>query len=184
MNDMNEKYYDNDGIEISKSNHEIPVPPSPPESPHPPLPPLPPPGAGLNDLQIFEQIKAITADNAHIGDALRSLERIDTVGAQLNDGYGVQGKSEAIANVVRAREETNRQMLGMLEKMYDNNHKGEIPDIAKQIAGQKNDVELMETKMKHFQTICESLAEFTDHTGNLKDEVMDIVKGLTEKIFI
>ena len=124
----------------------------------------------VSSRYIYEQIKVIAADNNHIYDALRSLDVIDTKGV---DGTGAS-KAGAIAHVVQAREATNQQMLRLLEKMYDDTRDEE---------GITNPKDQINAKMKHFQSVCTSLAEFGDHKGGTPVEVLEIIKEITKNIF-
>jgi len=130
----------------------------------------------VDDRYIFNQIKVIATDNKHIIDALRALEKIETTGT---DGTGGE-KAEAIGKVVQAREATNQQMLRMLDKMYDRSHRAEKNTTAN---GDDREARKMDVKLQQFDKICESLRSFTDHKGDIKDEVMEIICELTQKMF-
>ncbi|MCL2707842.1 MAG: hypothetical protein FWF03_01865 [Defluviitaleaceae bacterium] len=116
---------------------------------------------------IVGQIKAIAADNAHIVEALRSIEKIESS----VDGTGGQ-KASAIKRIVEAREATNMQMLRLLEKVYDDTK----PTQPKSDSG-------IDAKMQYFDKICKSLSGFTDHMGGTSDEVLEIVSEMTKRIF-
>ena len=65
---------------------------------------------------ILSRIEAIEADNAHIAEALAALGAMgDAKGP--GDVNGAE-KAQAIAQVVSARETTNRQLLQLYERMY------------------------------------------------------------------
>ena len=66
---------------------------------------------GISLEWVCAKIDAIVRDTAHIKDALSALR-------EMKDG-GISTQAESMGIVVKAREETNRQTLKLLEKMYD-----------------------------------------------------------------
>jgi len=60
---------------------------------------------------ILAKMDTIIHENAYLTDAVKTLGTMT--------GGGHDSKALALANVVEAREETNRQALKLLEKMYD-----------------------------------------------------------------
>ncbi|MCL2664681.1 MAG: hypothetical protein FWE82_03635 [Defluviitaleaceae bacterium] len=78
------------------------------------------PEIGLNVKYLLQQIEKIQADQQHIHDTLQQIGKIVTHEPSLNaDDTSGAAKAQAVNDVVRAREETNRQMLSLYEKMYD-----------------------------------------------------------------
>lgn len=66
---------------------------------------------------VLARIEAVAADNAHIAEALTALGAMgDAQGP--GDVNGAE-KAQAIAAVVRAREETNQQLLKLYARMYE-----------------------------------------------------------------
>lgn len=66
---------------------------------------------------VLSRIDKIINDTDYIHETLNTLENL-----QIADGVGDianQSKADAIGNVVSSREETNRQIIRLLEKMYD-----------------------------------------------------------------
>ncbi|MDR1706362.1 MAG: hypothetical protein LBS19_17050 [Clostridiales bacterium] len=65
---------------------------------------------------ILKRIDTIVGENAYILKAIESVNDIDT-----SDGnhQSVGLKASAIENIVRHREDTNKKMLELLERMYD-----------------------------------------------------------------
>ena len=135
----------------------------------------------VSDKMIYDQIKAISKENSHIQSAMRALENMTTEGKQVNDGFGVQGKANAISEVVRAREDTNKRMLLLLEKIYDERHG--VKSAQAGTAQGADKVAEMDAKMKNFREVCSTLTEFTDNTGSVHDEAIEIVRELTRRIF-
>ena len=72
--------------------------------------------AGLTMEWVVAKIEAIIQDNAHITDALNTIKTMPVEECAM---YAYGGKAQATAEVVKAREETNRQTLTLLEKIYD-----------------------------------------------------------------
>jgi hypothetical protein len=177
--DNNHVRYDNDGNPVIFTENEIKEltdtfagyghfpPPNPSYSGNsaPAAPPEPP--AEIDERYIFEQIKAIAANNDHIKNALRSLDEVSTDGVD-----GGNGKASAIAEVVQARETTNQQMLRMLEKMYDQR-------LARNAAPRTE----QDQKMANFNAICETLKGFSNHMGGTPDEVFEVIQRMTERLF-
>ncbi len=67
---------------------------------------------------IMEKINQILENKQHIVDtidALRNFKNNDS----MNGGMGDAGKAEALGIIVRSREQTNQQLLKILEKMLD-----------------------------------------------------------------
>ena len=87
--------------------------------------------SNMTIAEILKRIDWILKDNFYIKNVLSSLEKIQT---QPND-HGAGMKSNAMAEIVQAREETSRQTLRFLEKMYDDQKReqkgfaGELKDI-------------------------------------------------------
>jgi hypothetical protein len=65
---------------------------------------------------ILKRIDTIVGENAYIMRALESVNDIDTSGSM--DGSAGE-KARAIENIIRHREDTNKKMLELLERMYD-----------------------------------------------------------------
>lgn len=63
--------------------------------------------------KIFEEITKLTSQMDHITEAMQIIEKMP---ASIQD-HG--NRSQAIGNIIHAREETNRKTLNLLEKMYD-----------------------------------------------------------------
>lgn len=70
----------------------------------------------LSIQDILTRLDQVTNDKTHIKDAMLLMERIPND----IDALAVQARSEAIADIVKEREETNRKIVELLEKMYDN----------------------------------------------------------------
>ena len=64
---------------------------------------------------IFTQIDKIVSNTAHIKAALDSLKSIQSGGP---GDIGAEGKAQGIADVVRARETTNQQLLAFYTRVY------------------------------------------------------------------
>ena len=79
--------------------------------PRPGSKPAVPAKAELTIEWIVAKMDEIIRDNAHIVDSLKALKLMDT--------NGHNSKAEAISRVVAAREDTNKQSLRLLEKIYD-----------------------------------------------------------------
>lgn len=74
----------------------------------------------INNLDInfvVSKLIQIMDDTEYIKSALDSLLNLQT--SSIPGDIGSQGKALAIGNIVEAREETNRQILRFLEKIYD-----------------------------------------------------------------
>lgn len=85
---------------------EGPVPPEGPAPHRPPrhAPPIPP-------QYVMDTIDRVLADNSHLTAALMTIEKMPTNCPQ-------DGRAEAIASIVQAREATHQKLLGLLERMY------------------------------------------------------------------
>ncbi len=64
---------------------------------------------------IFTQIDKIVSNTAHITEALEILKSIQSVDS---GDIGTEEKAKGIADVVRARETTNQQLLAFYTKVY------------------------------------------------------------------
>jgi len=71
---------------------------------------------GITLPVLLEKIEQIRADSSYIQDALRELSTVKSEGP---GDIGAAGKAQAIADVIKSREETNRKILSLYEKMYD-----------------------------------------------------------------
>ena len=66
---------------------------------------------------IFTEIKAIREQTEYLNEALKMLEKVDSVGP---GDVGAAAKANGIADVVKCRETTNQQILKFYDKVYDN----------------------------------------------------------------
>ncbi|MBR3964017.1 MAG: hypothetical protein IKJ80_01250 [Clostridia bacterium] len=64
---------------------------------------------------IFTQIDKIVSNTAHITEALEILKSIQSIGPE---DIGAEEKAKGIADVVRARETTNQQLLAFYTRVY------------------------------------------------------------------
>ena len=60
---------------------------------------------------VMAKMDAIIHDNAYLTDAIKTLQDMQT--------NGHDSKAQSLGEVIHAREETNRQTLKFLEKIYD-----------------------------------------------------------------
>jgi hypothetical protein len=67
---------------------------------------------------IMAKIDEISANTAYITEAMELFKGF-VINESVNGGYGDKARAEAICQIVLAREETNRQMLGLLRRMLD-----------------------------------------------------------------
>ena len=67
--------------------------------------------------EIFAELQQIRQDTAHLSLALEKLEKVPTDGNA--DENICQAKITAIEEVVVQREETNRSLIALYEKIYD-----------------------------------------------------------------
>lgn len=65
---------------------------------------------------ILERIDYITKDSAYLKEAFMTIEKIPY---SQEAAPQAGSRCEAIASIVRDREETNRKVVELLEKMYD-----------------------------------------------------------------
>ena len=71
--------------------------------------------AGISLEWIAERMDAIIQTYAYIVDALKAVSAIEITGEH---DIAAKGKADAIHQIVQSREDTNRQALRLLEKMY------------------------------------------------------------------
>ena len=71
---------------------------------------------GLTMEWVMAKMDAIIHENAYIIDAINALQTLPNEKYEMH-AYG--GKAQASADMVRAREETNQQVLKLLERVYD-----------------------------------------------------------------
>lgn len=151
MSTIDETRYDNDGKAIHNGTTPEPI----------------------NERYLLEQINAIAAGTSYVLEALHSLEKLE-VGHELSGvdggGYAVQSKAEAIADIVKARETTNQQLIRLLEKMYDNAHRQDTSP-------------KMDNRISRFDSFCESLRKFVDEDGNYPSEVLGVLRDTSMRIF-
>jgi hypothetical protein len=132
-------------------------------------------GETVSAREILDRISAISAESAYVNDALNALNALQAgSGAQSSDGYGVQGKAEAIANVVQARETTNQQMLRLLEKMYDNTQ-------TPKDSGTKS--VMVDDAINRFKAVIAALEQFRDNDGDYPGEILETITTISRKIF-
>lgn len=74
------------------------------------------PATELTVEYVLTQIKAIQDNDAYFHQAINELTQMDIT--DLND-FGSRAKASAIAETVKAREETNRKLIDSYMKMYD-----------------------------------------------------------------
>jgi len=67
---------------------------------------------------IMSKINQILDDKQHITDAIEALRNFENSSAR-DGGVGDAHKAEALANIVRHREQTNQKLLDILSKMLD-----------------------------------------------------------------
>ena len=65
---------------------------------------------------ILKMLENITKDQAHLNAALEKLSKLESKGP---GDVGTADLADAIAHVVDSREETNRKLIALYEKMYD-----------------------------------------------------------------
>jgi hypothetical protein len=92
-------------------------------------------GPGLTGLTINDvlaRIDRIINDTEYLKAAVKSLGEMTIPplpgGVSPAEDVGNRAKAEALAGLVKSREETNRQILGLLEKMYDDLRRRENPE--------------------------------------------------------
>ena len=75
-------------------------------------------GPPITARDILDRIDKIIADNGHVREALETIRTME-VNEGMNNVDGDKARGEAVAAAVTGREETNKQTLRLLEKMYD-----------------------------------------------------------------
>jgi hypothetical protein len=84
--------------------------------------PQPPVSREMTASDILQRIDLLIGDTAYLRESVNALEKIESGGA--GDAYspgdiGTQAKAMAIASVIEQREQTNREMIALLNRMYD-----------------------------------------------------------------
>lgn len=102
---------------------------------------------------IMSKIDEIAADTGHIHEAM-GLLRDFTVNDSAAGGYGDKARAEAIWQIVQAREETNRELIGVLNRMLD----ALIP----QPSLSREEVELEKERLDRYSKMLENLMEYVD----------------------
>lgn len=93
---------------------------------------FPPPEQGeirmseLTAQEILQRIDHILNDVSHLHSAFMTIEKIPCPPAGEPDAG--QARAEAVSAIVCAREETNRQALSLLEKMYEDLYYEDVED--------------------------------------------------------
>lgn len=172
MNDIYGTIYDNDGNVITNEAMS--------QSTRQPAQSAADTGSeSVSEREIFEQIRAITADSSHIREALVTLEKLETrTQGGPNDAFGIQGKAEAIANVVQARENTNLRMIALLEKIYDRHY----PSNADGSDADSTRERSVDSGISRFESFCEALRKFTDEDGNYPSEVLETLQNVSQQL--
>ena len=79
----------------------------------------------LSTEYILSQIEAVNANTAYISETISGIKDIVIDGP---GDIGSQGKANALAQVIKCREETNRQLLGMYAKMLESTMTDNTPN--------------------------------------------------------
>ena len=116
---------------------------------------------GVTPAQILQRIDKIMDDKAHINSAIEAIKNMD--GGRPEPNALPDARPTAMAEVVAARESTNRQTLKLLEKMYDD------------LRPERNDVDAA-----RFAQIKESIEHMMDYDC---DAAADILRELTKRVF-
>lgn len=81
-----------------------------------------PPSRDLAANDILKRIDLIISETAYLRESLDALQKIESGGpgdAHSPGDIGSQAKAMAIAQVIEQREQTNREMIALLKRMYD-----------------------------------------------------------------
>ena len=108
-------------------------------------------------MYVISQIERISRDTDYIREALNELKNIKSAGP--GDICG-QGKADAIAHVVDAREDTNRKLIGFYEMLYKDiqsteKSKNKIPSQLLEIIHCEEDYE---ARLEMFHDLCNFFA--------------------------
>ena len=106
---------------------------------------------------ILERIDMLITENAHLRESVHALKQIESAGvgdAGSPGDIGTQAKATAIASVVEQREQTNRKMIALLDRMYD--------DLSPTTAMRKQPRSPEETKL--IERLIDQSSEMSDDT--------------------